>query len=134
MAWCDPRKPALRHGGPDVRWRRAASAPAVVSLSAPSSIDVELTLDGKTVDAGRMRFHINDRDYELDALADHETEFWFVLHTALLRVSDVLPGTHDVELRLDLRIPYLFDEQTGDVLVTRHQAPITVTVPDDATA
>jgi hypothetical protein len=95
-----------------------------------SSIDVRLTLDSADVAPERIRFCINDRDYTLEELRERFEEFWFVLDAARLRVSAVEPGHHDVDLGLALRIPYLFDEETGDVLVIRSTARLTVRVPE----
>lgn len=99
-----------------------------------SSIDVTLELDGAEVKPEQMRFCVNDRDYELGELRDRFDEFWFVLDAARLRVGAVQPGEHEVDLRLSLRIPYLFDEETGDVLVIRPNARLMVTVPDEPQA
>ena len=99
-----------------------------------SSIDVRLELDGAEVKPERIRFCVNDRDYELDELRDRFDEFWFVLDAARLRVSAVPPGAHEVDLRLSLRIPYLFDEETGEVLVLRPNARLTVTAPEEPQA
>jgi hypothetical protein len=99
-----------------------------------SSISIELAVDGDEVPADRLRFHVNDRTYRLDELEDRWDEVWFVLDPGRLRVHGVAPGTHDVELRLSLRIPYLFDEETGDVLVIRSGGRRAVSVPESARA
>lgn len=99
-----------------------------------SSVDVSLSVDGTEVPSERMRFHVNDRDYALEELHDRYEEFWFVLDPARLRVAGVEPGERDVGLTLVLRIPYLFDEETGEVLTIRPQARVTVAVPEEAHA
>jgi hypothetical protein len=99
-----------------------------------SSITIELTVDGEDVAAERLRFHVNDRTYRLDELEERWDEVWFVLDPGRLRVQGVEPGAHDVDLRLSLRIPYLFDEETGDVLVIRTAGRRTVSVPEQARA
>ena len=88
-----------------------------------SCFSVALRVDGEAVPAGRLRFHVNDRDYALDELPELHDEFWFVLDAARLRVDGPLAGgEHDVAVDLTVRIPYLFDEETGDVL-TLHNNP-----------
>jgi len=95
-----------------------------------SCVDVELTVDGQRVADDRIRVHVNDRDYTLADLHDRYDEFWFVLDPARVRVSGVEPGEHEVGVRLGLRIPYLFDEETGDVLQLWPAARSTVIVPE----
>lgn len=84
-----------------------------------SGVSVGLTVDGHVVPAEQMRFCINDRDYALDELPDLYEEFWFVLDSARLRVTTAEPlasGDHEIAVELSVRIPYLFDEDSGDVL------------------
>ena len=84
-----------------------------------SCVSVGLAVDGVAVPAERMRLHVNDRDYAPDELAERYDEFWFVLDPARLRVEPAEPlaaGEHDFAVDIGLRIPYLFDEETGDVL------------------
>ena len=85
-----------------------------------SCFSVALSVDGEAVPEDRIRLHLNDRDYALDALP--YDEFWFVLDAGRLRVAAPLAdGAHDVAVDLTLRIPYLFDEETGDVLTLHNQ-------------
>ncbi len=95
-----------------------------------SCVDVELTVDGEQVAPDRIRFHVNDRDHTIEELHDLYDEFWFVLDPLCLRVAGVGPGSHEVTARLGLRIPYLFDEETGDVFQIWPNATTTVTVPE----
>lgn len=84
-----------------------------------SCVSVSMAVDGLPVPEEHVRFHINDRDYALDELPELYDEFWFVLDPARLRVTPPEPlpvGEHDVEVDITTRIPYLFDEETGDVL------------------
>lgn len=99
-----------------------------------SSVDLELTVDGDHIAADRMRVHVNERDYTLDELHERYDEFWFVLDPARVLVAGVGPGEHEVALQLGLRIPYLFDEETGDVLQLWMSATVTVGVPERAHA
>ncbi len=92
-------------------WYRALPLSCVASLT--------LTVDGRTIAADDITFHINDRDYRLDELAGLYDEFWFVLDPARIRVRTDEPlatGQHDIAVELAMRIPYLFDEETGQVL------------------
>jgi len=95
-----------------------------------SSIDLELTVDGNDVAPERIRYCLNDRDYTLGELHERFDEFWFVLDPLRLRVDGIDPGEHEVRVRLGLRIPYLFDEETGDVLQLWPSQTTTVTVPE----
>jgi hypothetical protein len=99
-----------------------------------SSVDVELTVDGTAIERERVRFCVNDRDYTLAELHERFDEFWFVLDPARLRVAGLEPGTYDVEVELGLRIPYLFDEETGEILQLRPRARASVTVPAEPAA
>jgi hypothetical protein len=92
-------------------WYRSLPLSCVASLT--------LTMDGEPVAAEDIGFHVNDRDYTLDELAAAYDEFWFVLDPARIRVrtdEPLAPGEHDVAVELAMRIPYLFDEETGEVL------------------
>jgi Domain of unknown function (DUF6379) len=92
-------------------WYRSLPLSCVAALT--------LTLDGEPVAAEDMAFHVNDRDHALDELAELHDEFWFVLDPARIRVrtdEPLAPGEHDIAVELSMRIPYLFDEETGEVL------------------
>ena len=92
-------------------WYRSLPLSCVASLT--------LTVDGQAVPAGDISFHVNDRDYALDELAELYDEFWFVLNPARIRVRADEPlaaGEHEIAVELAMRIPYLFDEETGQVL------------------
>ena len=99
-----------------------------------SCIDVELSVDGDRVESERIAFCVNGQAYDLSELAELSDEFWFVLDPAKLRVAKVEPGPHDVSLLLGLRIPYLFDEETGDVLQLWSELAVRTTVPTEAAA
>ena len=92
-------------------WYRSLPLSCVASLT--------LTVDGQVVPAEDIDFHVNDRDYALDELPELCDEFWFVLDPARLRVRTgqaLAAGEHDIAVELAMRIPYLFDEETGQVL------------------
>jgi hypothetical protein len=95
-------------------WYRSLPLSCIASLT--------LAVDGQAVAPEDIDFHVNDRDYSLDELAELYDEFWFVLDPARLRVrtdEPLAPGEHDVAVDLAMRIPYLFDEETGQVLTLR---------------
>lgn len=97
-------------------WYRSLPLSCIVSLT--------LTVDGQPVAADDILFHVNDRDYGPDELRDLYDEFWFVLDPARIRVrtdEPLAPGEHDIAVDLAMRIPYLFDEETGQVLTLRWQ-------------
>jgi hypothetical protein len=97
-------------------WYRALPLSCIASLT--------VTLDGAAVPAEDITIHVNDRDHALDELPDLYDEFWFVLDPARIRVrtdEPLAPGEHDVAVDLAMRIPYLFDEETGQVLTLRWQ-------------
>lgn len=84
-----------------------------------SGVSISLAVDGQAVPEDQIRFHVNERDYALGELSELYDEFWFVLDAARLRVTPAAPlaaGEHEVDVKVGLRIPYLFDEETGDVL------------------
>jgi hypothetical protein len=99
-----------------------------------SCVDVELTIDGDRVADDRIHLCVNDRDYAPAELHELYDEFWFVLDPLRVRVDGVDPGEREVAVRLGLRIPYLFDEETGEVLQLWPAASATVTVPEQAHA
>jgi hypothetical protein len=96
-----------------------------------SCISIALSVDGRAVPDDQIRFHVNERDYRLSELSPLYDEFWFVLDAARLRVTpaDLLAaGEHEVKVDIALRIPYLFDEETGDVLTLPSHPRATVSL------
>ncbi|MEY4761165.1 MAG: hypothetical protein RLZZ200_1021 [Pseudomonadota bacterium] len=69
-----------------------------------------LKVDDRDVAPGDIRFEVNGKSFGLQELPALSGEFWFVLDSAVLRLSGtrVAPGTdHDVELQLNLYPPYV---------------------------
>ncbi len=97
-----------------------------------SCVDLELQVDGVSVDEARISFCVNSHSYAIAELGELFDEFWFVLDPARLRIAGVSPGSHQIALRLGLRIPYLYDEETGDVLQLWSEAAADYQVPEDA--
>jgi len=95
---------------------------------------VELSVDGTAIEPERIEIALNGQAYSLSELHELIDEFWFVLDPARLRVSKVDPGSHAVSVRLGLRVPYLFDEETGDVLQVWTEEQRELAVPDEAAA
>lgn len=96
-----------------------------------SCVGFGLTVDGDEVAPQRIRLHVNDRDYALEELAELYAEHWFVLDEAGLRVDADEPlgaGEHEVAVEVELRPPYIFDEETGEVVSFRRVAEARLTV------
>lgn len=88
-----------------------------------SCVSLGLTVDGSEVPTERIRFHVNDRDYALEELPELYDELWFVLDEAGLRVrtdEELSAGEHDVAVEMTLTPPYIFDEETGEVVSIRN--------------
>ncbi len=72
---------------------------------------VSVSLDGRPVDPGKIRFGINGHEYRLEELDNLVEEFWFVQDTAVLHVLQagaVASGeTHTLEVEITLRFPYI---------------------------
>jgi|WetSurMetagenome_2_1015567.scaffolds.fasta_scaffold923786_1 hypothetical protein len=73
--------------------------------------NLQLTLDGQPVDPGAISFGVNDHTYRLGELADKVEETWFILDSAVVRVSlpgRVKPGeTHRLDVAFGMRAPYI---------------------------
>jgi Domain of unknown function (DUF6379) len=69
----------------------------------------ELTVDGKPVPAGALRFSINGKTFALGQLADLTEEVWYVLDSATLTAHMSLDprAQHEVALHLNLYPPYI---------------------------
>lgn len=94
-----------------------------------SCVDIRLAVDGEDVGEERIRLHANDRDYALGDLRDLWDEFWFVLDEAGLRVTageELAVGEHEVAVEMVLRPPYIFDEETGQVVSFRRSDRVRV--------
>lgn len=72
---------------------------------------VRLVIDGEEISPERIVFGINEHCYPLTALETKTAEYWFVLDSALLKVT--APGgitggeEHDLEAEITLRAPYI---------------------------
>lgn len=69
-----------------------------------------LKLDDQDVAQRDIHFEVNGKSFKLHELPARSDEVWFVLDSAVLRLSEVRlkPGTeHDVELQLNLYPPYV---------------------------
>lgn len=70
----------------------------------------ELKVDGKKVDPKLVRFCLNGKQFIYSQLSSLISEFWHMLEPATIKVVDLQgleEGEHDIELTLELRIPYL---------------------------
>lgn len=81
------------------------------SLPLSSVKTVEVTVNGESIPSDEITFVVNGAEHELDELAEHWEEMWFVLDPATLRVKggrSLEPGAEaDVTVRLGNRIPYI---------------------------
>lgn len=69
-----------------------------------------LRVDDQPIASSDVRFEINGKSFELHELPARFDDVWFVLDSAVLRLSGLRlkPGTdHDVELQLNLYPPYV---------------------------
>jgi len=72
--------------------------------------ELQLKVDGQTVDPLDIAFCLNNKEFMIAQLKDQYTEYWYILDKAELRVmkSGGLPkGEHRVDLALKIRIPYI---------------------------
>lgn len=73
--------------------------------------NIHLSLDGQPVDQSLLRFGINGRQFQLSELEELIEEYWFVQDSAqltALQSGKVSSGeTHNVEVELTLRFPYI---------------------------
>jgi hypothetical protein len=80
-----------------------------------SCLDIaELTVDGQQVPLTSVEIRLNGQRVPAGALADAETEWWFVTDPARVQVSGqpLTAGSHEVAIRVGLRIPYVLAGDT----------------------
>jgi hypothetical protein len=70
---------------------------------------LELKIDGQPISEHYILFCINDKKFTIPQLKELFAEFWALRTTVNLEIyNGGLPeGEHDVELTLELRIPYM---------------------------
>ena len=90
---------------------------------------VTLSIDGTEVPASSIVFIVNDKLFALDQLRDLYAEWWNIVEDATLEVD--LPGglpagSHEVEVSLVCRTPYLFFN--GDYVRRRSRNNKTLTL------
>jgi hypothetical protein len=70
---------------------------------------LELSVDGQAIPQHLILFCINDKKFTIPQLKDLFGEFWPLRTTVNLEVYNggLSVGEHDVELALELRIPYM---------------------------
>lgn len=67
-------------------------------------------VDSENVDPFDLTFSINDKDFSAYTINENISEFWNVLDKASVQVrkaGGLSDGTHEIELVLELRSPYL---------------------------
>jgi hypothetical protein len=73
--------------------------------------NLQLSLDGRPVDARAISFGINGHTYRLDELLDKVEETWFILDSAVVSVAQperVKSGeAHQIDAVFGMRVPYI---------------------------
>jgi hypothetical protein len=81
------------------------------SLPLSSIESIKLKIDGESILPAQIRFELNGKVHQLNALKDLYKEWWFILDRAVLHVeqtSKVNQGKqHEVELAMGLLLPYI---------------------------
>jgi hypothetical protein len=98
-------------------------------LSSVAQLDVEV--DGTPIQPDAVTFITEDGGaHQLEALADHPDDWWFLTDTARIRVEHpggLAPGEHQLAVTLGTRIPYVVMDPP-DVLVVVDSCRKQVTV------
>lgn len=70
---------------------------------------LEVKVDGELIPQDLILFCINDKKFTIPQLKDLFAEFWAFRKTANLEIYNggLSEGEHDIELILELRIPYM---------------------------
>lgn len=89
---------------------------------------LEVKVDGELIPQDLILFCINDKKFTIPQLKDLFAEFWAFRKTANLEIYNggLSEGEHDIELILELRIPYMkFAPRTyGSLNSTVHQTMV----------
>lgn len=89
---------------------------------------LEVKVDGELIPQDLVLFCINDKKFTIPQLKDLFAEFWAFRKTANLEIYNggLSEGEHDIELILELRIPYMkFAPRTyGSLNSTVHQTMV----------
>ncbi len=89
---------------------------------------LEVKVDGELIPQNLILFCINDKKFTIPQLKDLFAEFWAFRKTANLEIYNggLSEGEHDIELILELRIPYMkFAPRTyGSLNSTVHQTMV----------
>lgn len=76
-----------------------------------SVIDVlEVCVDGVPVEEKNITFCLNGKEFSVAEVKEAHTEFWKLLDPAVIWIyqpGGLAAGTHEIELNLMLRVPYL---------------------------
>ncbi len=105
-----------------LNWYRALPLSAVQKL--------EIRVDGELVDPGAVTFAVDGVPRRLEELPARWNDWWFVADSAEVRVrreGGLGPGSHELEVTLANRIPYLPTRGT-EVTVTQDTCRRTVSV------
>ncbi|WP_150958214.1 DUF6379 domain-containing protein [Microbacterium testaceum] len=84
------------------------------SLPLSSVVDLEVSVDGQSVDRDALRMTVAGEEYGLDDLPARWDTVWFIQDAAEVDVPVALePGSARVEVALTLRFPYIIIDGVG---------------------
>ncbi|WP_136587649.1 C-glycoside deglycosidase beta subunit domain-containing protein [Microbacterium hydrothermale] len=84
------------------------------SLPLSSVVDLEVSVDGESVNRDALRMRVDGEDYGLDDLPARWDTVWFIQDAAEVDVPVALePGPAHVEVALTLRFPYIIIDGVG---------------------
>ena len=84
------------------------------SLPLSSVVDLEVSVDGESVDRGAIRITVAGDEHGLDDLPARWDTVWFIQDAAEVDVPVALdPGPVRVEVALTLRFPYIIIDGVG---------------------
>lgn len=91
---------------------------------------VEVGIDGERVDPGDLRLSLAGRTYALADLRPLHDEWWHVADPIAVHVPlELVPGEHELDVTVALRIPYIVE--SGHPLVMRERCLRSETVSEE---
>jgi len=80
--------------------------------------EFELMVDGKKIDPLDIMFCLNGKRFMISQLKDMYTEYWNInakAELAVLKAGGLGAGEHEINLRLIMRVPYVYANDTYDI-------------------
>jgi hypothetical protein len=80
--------------------------------------ELQLKVDGEVIDPLSITFCINNKRFMISQLKDLWAEYWNMNEKAklvVLKTRGIGRGEHDIEIKLPVRIPYVFANDTFDI-------------------